>query len=207
MPTPTQVQEQLLDNIQPKPLLALGSLEYTAYMPKTGRMQRQMQHRAALAFDYDGLQASGTDEKPLTRLAGSTSQRIRRQPQAEQTLRQMLRDFGFKPATRQSKALPDSAGEMYQLPDDEAWLRFAREGLPRLREAGWDIDIHRDFAFNLQEVDDWYATIDEAPGHEWFDLELGIVVDGQRHSLLPIVLHPAAQQPGAATPQRTGPAQ
>ncbi|HEN8706082.1 SNF2-related protein [Pseudomonas sp. zbq_11] len=200
VPTPTQVQEQLLDNIQPKPLLALGSLEYTAYMPKTGRMQRQMQHRAALAFDYDGLQASGTDEKPLTRLAGSTSQRIRRQPQAEQTLRQMLRDFGFKPATRQSKALPDSAGEMYQLPDDEAWLRFAREGLPRLREAGWDIDIHRDFAFNLQEVDDWYATIDEAPGHEWFDLELGIVVDGQRHSLLPIVLHLLRSSPELLRP-------
>ncbi len=134
VPTPTQVQEQLLDNIQPKPLLALGSLEYTAYMPKTGRMQRQMQHRAALAFDYDGLQASGTDEKPLTRLAGSTSQRIRRQPQAELALRNALRDLGFKPATRQSKALPDSAGEMYQLPDDEAWLRFAREGLPRLRD-------------------------------------------------------------------------
>lgn len=175
VPTPTPVQEQLLDHIQPKPILALGSLEYTAYMPKTGRMQRQMQHRAALAFNYDGLQVSGTDEKPLTRLAGSTSQRIRRQPQAELALRNALRDLGFKPATRQSKALPDSAGEMYQLPDDEAWLRFAREGLPRLREAGWNIDIHRDFAFNLQEVDDWYATIDEAPGHEWFDLELGIV--------------------------------
>ncbi|BAW22359.1 MULTISPECIES: DEAD/DEAH box helicase [Pseudomonas] len=200
VPTPTPVQEQLLDHIQPKAILALGSLEYTAYMPKTGRMQRQMQHRAALAFNYDGLQVSGTDEKPLTRLAGSTSQRIRRQPQAELALRNALRDLGFKPATRQSKALPDSAGEMYQLPDDEAWLRFAREGLPRLREAGWNIDIHRDFAFNLQEVDDWYATIDEAPGHEWFDLELGIVVDGQRHSLLPIVLQLLRSSPELLRP-------
>ncbi|QJQ09492.1 DEAD/DEAH box helicase [Pseudomonas putida] len=200
VPTPTPVQEQLLDHIQPKPLLALGSLEYTAYMPKTGRMQRQMQHRAALAFGYDGLQVSGTDDKPLTRLAGSTSQRIRRQPQAEMALRKALRDLGFKPATRQSKALPDSAGEMYQLPDDEAWLRFARQGLPQLRQAGWDIDIHRDFAFNLQEVDDWYASIDEAPGHEWFDLELGIVVDGQRHSLLPIVLQLLRSSPELLRP-------
>lgn len=200
VPTPTQVQEQVFDSIQPKPMLALGSLEYTAYMPKTGRMQRQMQHRAALAFDYDGLRAIGNDDKPLTRLVDATSQRIRRQPQAEQALRKILRDFGFKPATRQSKALPDSAGEMYQLPDDEAWLRFASEGLPRLREAGWDIDIHRDFAFNLQEVDDWYATIDEAPGHEWFDLELGIVVDGQRHSLLPIVLQLLRSSPELLRP-------
>ncbi|WP_420713662.1 DEAD/DEAH box helicase [Pseudomonas sp. RtIB026] len=188
LPTPTTVQQEQLDDIAPTPHLTLGSLEFSAYTPKTGRMQRQMQHRAALAFDYDGLRASGGDDKPLSRLVGSTSQRIRRQPQAEQALRKVLREHGFKPATRQSKALPDSAGEMYQLPDDEAWLRFAREGLPRLREAGWAIDVHRDFAFNLHEVDDWYATIDEAPGHEWFDLELGIVVDGQRHSLLPIVL-------------------
>lgn len=188
LPTPTAVQEEQLDGIEPTPHLTLGSLEFSAYTPKTGRMQRQMQHRAALAFDYDGLRASGSDDKSLSRLVGTTSQRIQRQPQAEQALRMALRDHGFKVATRQSKALPDSAGEMYQLPDDEAWLRFAREGLPRLREAGWAIDVHRDFAFNLHEVDDWYATIEEAPGHEWFDLELGIVVDGQRHSLLPIVL-------------------
>ncbi|MGE8303654.1 MAG: SNF2-related protein [Pseudomonas kermanshahensis] len=188
VPTPTKVRSEQIDTIEPRPHLTLGSLEYSAYMPKTGRMQRQMQHRAALSFDYDGLRASGSDDKPLTRLVDATSQRIRRQPKAEQALRKTLRDLGFKAATRQSKALPDSAGEMHQLPDDEAWLHFARNGLARLREAGWVIDIHRDFSFNLHEVDDWYASIDEAPGHEWFDLELGIVVDGQRHSLLPIVL-------------------
>ncbi|MFJ4066375.1 SNF2-related protein [Pseudomonas sp. NPDC089996] len=200
VPTPTTVRSEQLDDIQPRPHLTLGSLEFSAYMPKTGRMQRQMQHRAALAFDYDGLRASGNDDKPLTRLIDATSQRIRRQPQAEQALRKVLRDLGFKPATRQSKALPDSAGEMLQLPDDEAWLHFARNGLPRLREAGWDIDIHRDFAFNLQEVDDWYASIDEAPGHEWFDLELGIVVEGQRHSLLPIVLQLLRSNPELLRP-------
>jgi len=200
VPTPTSVSTEQLDGVLPRGHLTLGSLEFSAYMPKTGRMQRQMQHRAALSFDYDGLRAIGSDDKPLARLIGATSQRIRRQPQAEQALRKALRDLGFKPATRQSKALPDSAGEMHQLPDDEAWLHFAREGLPRLREAGWDIDIHRDFAFNLQEVDDWYASIDEAPGHEWFDLELGIVVDGQRHSLLPIVLQLLRSNPELLRP-------
>ncbi|MDZ3990734.1 DEAD/DEAH box helicase [Pseudomonas sp. Teo4] len=200
VPTPTAVRSEQIDNIPPRGRLTLGSLEFSAYMPKTGRMQRQMQHRAALSFDYDGLRTSGSDDKPLTRLVDATSQRIRRQPQAEQALRKTLRDLGFKAATRQSKALPDSAGEMLQLADDEAWLRFARNGLQRLREAGWEIDIHRDFAFNLQEVDDWYATIDEAPGHEWFDLELGIVVDGQRHSLLPIVLQLLRSNPELLRP-------
>ncbi|MCO7515049.1 DEAD/DEAH box helicase [Pseudomonas guariconensis] len=200
VPTPTTVSTEDIDGIEPRPHLTLGSLEFSAYMPKTGRMQRQMQHRAALSFDYDGLRASGNGDKPLTRLVETTSQRIQRQPRAEQALRKALHDLGFKPATRQSKALPDSAGEMFQLPDDEAWLHFAREHLPRLRKAGWVIDIHRDFAFNLQEVDDWYATVVEAPGHEWFDLELGIVVDGQRHSLLPIVLQLLRSSPELLRP-------
>lgn len=200
VPTPTTVRSEQLDNILPSARLTLGSVEFSAYMPKTGRMQRQMQHRAALAFDYDGLLASGNNDKPLSRLKGDASQRIRRQPEAEQALRKVLRSFGFKLSTRQSKALPDSAGEMFQLADDEAWLRFAREGLAQLREAGWAVDVHRDFAFNLREVEDWYASIDEAPGHEWFDLELGIVVDGQRHSLLPIVLQLLRSSPELLRP-------
>ncbi|MGE7993969.1 SNF2-related protein [Pseudomonas sp. NPDC089554] len=200
VPTPTAVRSEDIGDIPPIAHLTLGSIEFSAYMPKTGRMQRQMQHRAALAFDYDGLRASGNDDKPLTRLVDATSQRIRRQPQAEQHLRDTLRKLGFKPATRQSKALPDSAGDMFQLPDDDAWLRFAREGLQRLRDAGWVIDVQRDFTFNLHEVDDWYATVQEAPGHEWFDLELGIVVDGQRHSLLPIVLHLLRSNPELLRP-------
>ncbi|OAI91967.1 helicase [Pseudomonas putida] len=78
---------------------------------------------------------------------------------------------------------------MLLLDTDQQWLDFAREGLPALREAGWEIEIHADFAFNLQEVDEWYADIEEGGGHQWFDLELGIVVNGERHSLLPILLH------------------
>ena len=200
VPTPATVRSEELDGVMPVAHLSLGSLEFSAYMPKTGRMQRQLQHRAALAFDYDGLRATGSDDKPVTRLRETLSQRIARQPKAEQALRKTLRDLGFKPATRQSKALPDSAGEMFELPDDEAWLRFARNDLPRLREAGWKIDAQRDFAFNLQEVDQWYATLDEAPGHEWFDLELGIEVNGQRHSLLPIILHLLRSSPELLRP-------
>jgi len=200
VPTPTAVQVEHVADVMPVPHLTLGTVEFSAYTPKSGRMQRQLQHRAALAFDYDGLRASGPDDKPLTRLRDTTSQRIKRQPSAEQALRKTLRDLGFKPATRQSKALPDSAGEMLQLPDDEAWLHFAREHLVQLREAGWQIEMHRDFAFNLQQVDDWYATVEQAPGHEWFDLELGIEVNGQRHSLLPIVLHVLRNSPELLRP-------
>ncbi|MEE1923746.1 DEAD/DEAH box helicase [Pseudomonas sp. 148P] len=189
VPTPTRLQEETLDHLRPTAHLILASHEFSAYAPKTGRMQRQLQHRAALSFDYDGLRTHGTDGKPLARLAGSTRQIIQRDKAAEQALRKTLQRWGFKVATRQSKALPESAGELLLLDTDQQWLEFAREGLPALRAAGWEIEVHADFAFNLQEVDDWYADIEENAGHQWFDLELGIVVNGERHSLLPILLH------------------
>ena len=189
VPTPTKLQEETIDHLRPVAHLILGSHEFSAYAPKTGRMQRQLQHRAALSFNYDGLRASGTDGKSPTRLVGSTTQHIQRDKAAEQGFRKTLQRWGFKVATRQSKALPESAGELLLLDTDQQWLAFAREGIPALREAGWELEIHADFAFNLQEVDDWYADIAENAAHQWFDLELGIVVNGERHSLLPILLH------------------
>nr|BFE90037.1 hypothetical protein GCM10020185_05730 [Pseudomonas brassicacearum subsp. brassicacearum] len=63
--------------------------------------------------------------------------------------------------------------------DDHAWLAFMDKGLPRLRAANWQIDIEAGFHFDLQPLEQLYADIEESPGREWFDLQLGIVVDGK----------------------------
>lgn len=84
-------------------------------------------------------------------------------------MRQELADLGFKVATRQSKALPDSAGDMYELPNDKARLHFVLDDLPRLREQGWEIDIQEEFGFDVTPVEDWYAVIDEENERDWFD--------------------------------------
>ena len=36
------------------------------------------------------------------------------------------------------KAMPDSAGDMFELPSDKAWLNFMTHKLPVLREQGWE---------------------------------------------------------------------
>jgi SNF2 family DNA or RNA helicase len=52
------------------------------------------------------------------------------------------------------------------------------------------VEVGSDFRYDLAEVDEWYVEVDEdAPGgNGWFDLELGIVVAGERHPLLPLLL-------------------
>src|SRR5690606_37779821 len=42
---------------------------------------------------------------------------------------------------------------------------------------------------------DWYAEVEEDPEQNWFDLELGIEVEGQRISLLPILLQAIRRAP------------
>ncbi len=84
---------------------------------------------------------------------------------------------------------------MYALASENAWLQFAQVHLPRLREDGWRIDVRPGFAYDLTPVEAWYAEVDEAPEHSWFDLELGIVVEGQRISLLPVLLDVIRRNP------------
>ncbi|WP_165840805.1 DEAD/DEAH box helicase [Pseudomonas sp. SDI] len=175
------------DTLQPQPRLWLGSIEFSAFDPRNGRMQRHVQHRAALAFGYAGEYVSGSRTAP--RHDSDHNPHPTRQPLAERALRDRLLELGFKVATRQSKALPESAGEPYELPNDNAWLRFVLNDLASLRERGWIIECADDFAFDLTPVDDWYAHIQEAPERDWFDLELGIVINGERLSLLPILLN------------------
>ncbi|WP_424804693.1 SWIM zinc finger family protein, partial [Pseudomonas viridiflava] len=133
-----KLPERLVDNLQPKPRLILASIEFSAYEPRNGRMQRHIQHRAALAFAYGKHYAVGTtnvsilvsslgsdlvnQKSDIIEHTETETLRIRRQGEQERQLRQQLTDLGFKVSTRQSKALPDSAGDMYELPNDKAWL-------------------------------------------------------------------------------------
>ena len=197
--------ERLVDDIKPQPRLMLASVEFSAYEPRNGRMQRHIQHRAALAFGYDKHYATGTanvsilvsslgsdlvnQKSDIIEHRETETLRIRRQGELERQQRQVLQDMGFRVATRQSKALPDTAGDMFDLPNDKAWLHFVLNDLPRLEEQGWEIVITDDFAFDVTPVDDWYAVIDEEAERDWFDLELGIIVNGERLSLLPILIN------------------
>ncbi|MDD1965313.1 DEAD/DEAH box helicase [Pseudomonas putida] len=185
--------ERIIDDIQPVPRLILASFEFSAYEPRNGKMQRHIQHRAALAFRYEEFYTSGVPapgrSSDIVRHLPEETLRLRRHLDRENQYRKQLQEIGFRIATRQSKALPDSAGEMFELPTDKAWLSFMLDELPTLRADGWHVEMNEEFGFDVTPVDDWYAVVDEEPEHDWFDLELGIIVNGERLSLLPILIN------------------
>ena len=186
---PNNLPEQLVDDVQPVPRLWLASAEFSAFEPRNGKMQRYIQHRAALSFNYLDQYVSGQKNADILLRQEQQTLRIKRKPEVENLYREQLRSLGFKIATRQSKALPESAGELFELVNDSAWLNFTLNQLQSLRDQGWELQIDEDFGFDLTPVEDWYANVDEAPDRDWFDLELGIIVNGQHLSLLPILLN------------------
>ncbi|KAF1022248.1 MAG: hypothetical protein GAK37_03385 [Pseudomonas sp.] len=179
----------VLDDVHPVPRLWLASAEFSAFEPRNGKMQRYIQHRAALSFNYQGNYVSGQKNADIVVRQETQSLRIKRHPELERPYREQLRHLGFKIATRQSKALPESAGELFEMVNDSAWLNFTLNASPTLRAEGWELQIDDDFGFDLSTVDDWYANVEDAPERDWFDLELGIIVNGERLSLLPILLN------------------
>lgn len=200
---PPPPAERLVDDLLPLPHLILGSHAQSQYDLRSGRMVGSQQHRAGLVFEYGSAQIHGKTAKPERLHHRNNGERlsIARHPRAEQAWRDVLRQLGFKEALRQSLALPANSAEMFELPSDEQWLHFMREQLPALREQGWKIDIRPGFQFDLTQVEGWYAEVDEAPGREWFDLELGIVVEGRRISLLPVLLRLIQRNPELLDPQ------
>ena len=72
---------------------------------------------------------------------------------------------------------------------EDAWLQFLERDAPQLRYDGWRIVTLPSFPFRIVEAgDEWSAEVYESGAAQWFELELGIDVDGTRVSLLPVLI-------------------
>ncbi|THF71345.1 DEAD/DEAH box helicase [Deinococcus sp. Arct2-2] len=130
--------------------------------------------------------------------------RVPRDPAAEKQATRALSRAGF--ATMQDVygedyAVPRELRELLTLGDDESWLEFMRGGRTDLEARGFTIHIHPDFPLAVAEISDWYGETEEGGGNGWFTLDLGIVVDGERVSLIPVLADLIARQPDLFTPE------
>ena len=186
---------------QPVAQLTFGSVSFKRYDTRSGRMQTSVQHRAALAFDYHGHLCSGKATNDFLVQTGPYQRlRITRDLAFEQHCKEQLKTLGWQLSLRRSEAVSDSAGDAYELANEQAWLAFMQAPLASLREQGWRTLMLPQFQFNLLSITHWHATIEESPSLDWFALELGIEVEGKVISLLPILLQLIRQSPKLLDP-------
>jgi hypothetical protein len=61
-----------------------------------------------------------------------------------------------------------------------------QQGREALGAAGWQIEYPEDFRHHVLEVEGWEADLVESEGG-WFDLDMGIIVEGERLALAPLL--------------------
>ena len=57
-----------------------------------------------------------------------------------------------------------------------------------LKEEGWIIEIDDSYRLNQIKADQWYAELKSEEDKDWFDLELGVKIDGKTVNILPFLV-------------------
>jgi superfamily II DNA or RNA helicase len=67
------------------------------------------------------------------------------------------------------------------------WPNFVYDAVPQLERDGWRIEFEDGFRHHVVDgASEWTAELEEGSGW-WFSLDLGIVVEGERVALLPVL--------------------
>ena len=65
------------------------------------------------------------------------------------------------------------------------WHDFQYEVVPELQAQGWHVHFDDTFHMQIEEADTWYGELEEQEGNDWFEISLGIEIEGQTINLLP----------------------
>lgn len=138
-------------------------------------------------FRYQDVDIGPEDTREFVRLPDGETVRLIRQSDRELALMAVLRECGFE-------KVPSTAIFAYGSPPDDAyalaceadWLNFMQDAVPRLRAEGWQVEFDDDFRHHALEIEAWDAQLIEAEGG-WFDLDMGVVVEGERLPLAPLL--------------------
>ncbi|SFF62369.1 Helicase conserved C-terminal domain-containing protein [Duganella sp. CF458] len=182
MPLPQPLPQRVRTDVKPRPILVLDSAQLA-----DGTLQRWNDY-AVLSYDYDGERVSFDPTQRVVRQRGEVTEIIQRDEAAEAAALEILSQLGFRKPT----ALPLSSVRGGLLLANQAdWIRFAESGIDELQAAGWRVEKSPKYRYDMVAVDDWYAEVEEETtdnGNAWFDLELGITVNGERVPLLPVLV-------------------
>ncbi len=135
----------------------------------TPRLVLAGNEQALLHFVYNGTPVDSRrlrDDQALVRIMVGAQ------------LREIPRDFPAEQRFRSQLAAPSSGRA--------AWLAFMMDAVPALQAAGWDIVIEEGFPHRIVTASQWYGDLgSDQRQSAWFNLRLGVMVDGQPVNLLP----------------------
>jgi superfamily II DNA or RNA helicase len=200
LPLPVELPEEETGRVAPVPRLTLYSDPHAAKWMGRALGGLDTLHYAKLDFDYLGLPAEGDGPGELVGYSAGRIRRVQRDFRSERMAAARLQQEQFGPLREIASNViwPRNLAEAYTFTSEDQWLRFMMR-IPILREEGWKIELDPSFTFEVEQPDRWLGTV-AARGDQWFDVELGIDIAGERVSLVPLL--PAIERAIATGPKR-----
>ncbi len=181
----------------PRALLRLRAQPLTSDWYR--RMHRDERGRIAgcarLFIEYGPIRLPPGGAGSVRRLHDGSVYRIERRPVEEKALIERIASLGLIDASMIAYEIgydpaPFQRNDLLLRPSRKRLPLTPEEWQPSLRalaEAGVRLEYEHDFPRDdLVEVGDWHAELRE-DGNAWFELSLGIDIDGERVDLLPIM--------------------
>jgi superfamily II DNA or RNA helicase len=142
---------------------------------------------AKVVFRYGDVDIRPDSRYEFIRLPEGETVRLKRRPEDEARAFAALAESGLEKIpghTLHTFGHPPDG--VYGLAEERDWPFFMEHSVPLLREAGWQIDFPEDFRHHILEVEGWEADLVESD-NGWFNLDMGIIVEGQRLPLAPLL--------------------
>ena len=142
---------------------------------------------ARVKFRYGEATLAPDYKSEFVTLRSGETVRVIRDKKAEAQAINSIADYGLE-------LVPEYIGSsggisnppVYGLENEQSWPAFMQRVVPQMREAGWEVIIPQSFRHNVLEVEAWEGEFEEEEDG-WFSLNMGIVVNGQRLPLAPML--------------------
>lgn len=201
LPVPSASQRSMLQGPPVSIELLLGCVARATGASATGGADMTWHDYAMLVVTRGTMQTSASDEQlsePQVNAPPWIDELLQYNAPVDAALAR-LRQAGFGPPDDALAAVMRVRGALV-LPGSAHWLAFAHTTLPALQQSGWQVRKMSSYRYDVLAVDEWYSKLETGGGQAWFDLEIGIVVDGHRIALLPVLVKLIRESPAAFTP-------
>ncbi|HEX3598418.1 MAG TPA: DEAD/DEAH box helicase [Polyangiaceae bacterium] len=153
--------------------------------------------------DYGDSEVADEEGFYMSDAAPTPSREVQRDHAGEARAAAILESFGVVELSRLDDFLagPESLADylVHIDADVHALCSFAAHAVPKLREQGFVIDIADDYPYRVAPPGaPWYAALSDEEDGDWFSLELGVEVDGERINLLPALVELLERAPDDA---------
>ena len=185
-PPTASVNVQTVDE-DPIPVLRLLLLPSA----RNGTYRAPARAAAELRFQYgERLVAPGEAQRDVRTSQGDAVTLWPRRIAFEQSAARKLPPIGFSPLGWPFEIERERSLYFFAYDEEWHWIRFLDTQVPEFVRAGWSIEVDPKFPYAvLQPGDEWAIDVAEDIRPQWFELELGIEVEGKRIPLLPILVN------------------